>query len=77
MKRVPVLIPVLVFVACLFLGLLVFTYVEAKRANPQMIRTSRAGWQPAGGLAIPACPGSRPAPIDNRRAGCQPAPHAV
>jgi hypothetical protein len=39
MKRIPVLIPFLVFVACLFLGLLVFTYVEAKRANPQMIHT--------------------------------------
>lgn len=40
MKRVPPLIPFLVFVACLFLGLLVYTYVEAKRANPQMIHTS-------------------------------------
>jgi len=42
MKRVPVLVPVLVFTACLFLGLLVYTYVEAKRANPQMIHTSGA-----------------------------------
>lgn len=42
MKRVPVLIPVLVFVACLFLGLLVFTYVQARRANPQMIHTTGA-----------------------------------
>jgi hypothetical protein len=40
MKRIPVLIPVLVFVTCLFVGLLVWTYVEAKRANPQMIHTS-------------------------------------
>jgi len=40
MKRVPVLIPFLVFVACLFMGLLVYTYVGAKRANPQMIHTS-------------------------------------
>jgi hypothetical protein len=40
MKRVPVLIPFLVFVACLFLGLLVYTYVESKRANPQMIHSS-------------------------------------
>ena len=39
MKRIPVLIPFLVFVACLFLGLLVFTYVEARRANPQMIHS--------------------------------------
>lgn len=42
MKRIPVLIPFLVFVACLFLGLLVYTYVESKRANPEMIHTSGA-----------------------------------
>lgn len=42
MKRIPVLIPVLAFVACLFLGLLVYTYVEAKKANPQMIQMSGA-----------------------------------
>jgi hypothetical protein len=64
MKRIPVLIPVLVFVACLFFGLLVYTYVEAKRANPQMIRSSGST-------------GARPLPehagIDNPGAGCQPA----
>lgn len=42
MKRIPVLVPFLVFVACLFLGLLVYTYVEAKRANPEMIRSDGA-----------------------------------
>jgi hypothetical protein len=48
MKRIPVLIPVLVFVACVFLGLLVYTYVEAKKANPQMIRSTRVtNWQRA------------------------------
>jgi hypothetical protein len=38
MKRIPVLIPVLILVSALFIGILVYTYVEAKRANPQMIR---------------------------------------
>jgi hypothetical protein len=42
MKRIPILIPVLAFVTCLFIGLLVYTYVEAKKANPQMIHTSGA-----------------------------------
>jgi hypothetical protein len=51
MKRIPVLIPFLVFVACLFFGLLVYTYVEAKRANPQMIRTSSIGSHPLSGHA--------------------------
>jgi hypothetical protein len=40
MKKTPVLIPVLVFVGLLFIGILIFTYVEAKRANPEMIRSS-------------------------------------
>jgi len=42
MKRIPVLIPVLALVACIFIGILIYTYVEAKRANPQMIHTSGA-----------------------------------
>ena len=36
-KSVPVLIPFLVFVATLFIGILIFAYVETKKANPQMI----------------------------------------
>ena len=36
-KRIPVLIPFLVFVSMLFIGILIFTYVESKSANPQMI----------------------------------------
>ena len=42
MKPIPILIPFLALVACIFLGILVFTYVESKRANPQMIHTSGA-----------------------------------
>jgi hypothetical protein len=37
MKRVPVLIPVLALISALFIGILVFAYVETKRANPQML----------------------------------------
>src|SRR5262249_22209807 len=40
MKRIPVLIPFLCLVACIFIGILVYTYVEAKKANPEMIKTS-------------------------------------
>jgi hypothetical protein len=39
MKKIPVLIPVLVLVSALFIGILIFTYVETKKANPQMIET--------------------------------------
>jgi hypothetical protein len=37
MKRVPILIPLLVMVGALFLGILVFVWVEAKKANPQVV----------------------------------------
>ena len=37
MKKVPVLIPFLVFVSALFIGILIWAYVETKKANPQMI----------------------------------------
>jgi hypothetical protein len=42
MKRIPALIPFLIFVSALFIGILVFAYVEAKRANPQMIQVGQA-----------------------------------
>ena len=41
MKKTPVLIPFLIFVGALFIGILIFTYVEAKRANPEMIRVGQ------------------------------------
>jgi hypothetical protein len=37
MKRVPVLIPFLIAVSALFIGILIFTYVEVKKAHPQML----------------------------------------
>jgi hypothetical protein len=42
MKRVPILIPLLVMVGALFLGILVFVWVQAKRANPQTIQSATA-----------------------------------
>ena len=36
-KSTPALIPFLVFVVAIFIGILVFAYVETKKANPQMI----------------------------------------
>jgi hypothetical protein len=36
-RPVPALIPFLVFVSLIFIGILVFAYVEAKRANPRML----------------------------------------
>jgi len=41
MRKMPVLIPFLAFVTILFLSILVFAYVETKKANPQMIETSK------------------------------------
>jgi hypothetical protein len=42
MRKVPILIPVLALITILFLAILVFTYVETKKANPQMIETTSA-----------------------------------
>jgi hypothetical protein len=40
MKKIPALIPVLVLISALFIGILIFAYVETKKANPQMIETA-------------------------------------
>ena len=40
-KPVPVLIPFLILVSMLFIGILIFAYVETKKANPQMIEVGR------------------------------------
>ena len=40
-QSVPVLIPFLILVSMLFIGILIFAYVETKKANPQMINQSR------------------------------------
>ena len=37
MKRIPVLIPFLALVSVIFIGILIFAYVETKKANPQML----------------------------------------
>jgi hypothetical protein len=42
MKRVPVLIPLLVMVGALFIGILIFVWIQAKQANPQMIQSASA-----------------------------------
>ena len=36
-QSVPVLIPFLILVSTLFIGILIFAYVETRKANPQMI----------------------------------------
>ena len=40
MKRIPAIIPFLVFVSVVFIGILIYVYVECKKANPQMIQTA-------------------------------------
>ncbi|HWC96195.1 MAG TPA: hypothetical protein VG456_05590 [Candidatus Sulfopaludibacter sp.] len=40
-QPVPALIPVLVFISMLFIGILIFAYVETKKANPQMIEVGQ------------------------------------
>jgi hypothetical protein len=42
MKKVPALVPFLIFVFATFIGLLIYTWVESEKANPQMIRLSSA-----------------------------------
>ena len=37
MKRVPPLIPFLVMASLIFIGILIFAYVETRKANPQML----------------------------------------
>ena len=37
MKRIPVLIPFLALVSVIFIGILIWAYVETRRANPQML----------------------------------------
>ncbi len=42
MKRpIPILIPFLVLVSAIFIGILIYAYVETKKANPQMIQVGR------------------------------------
>ena len=40
---VPALIPFLVLVSVIFIGILIFAYLETKHLNPQMIEQGRAG----------------------------------
>jgi hypothetical protein len=37
MKRVPALIPVLALISVIFIGIMIFAYVETKQANPEML----------------------------------------
>ena len=37
MKRIPALIPFLALVSALFIGILIFAYVETRHANPEML----------------------------------------
>jgi hypothetical protein len=37
MKRIPVLIPFLALISVIFIGILIFAYIETKQANPEML----------------------------------------
>jgi hypothetical protein len=37
MKRLPTLISFLALISAIFIGILIYAYVEARRANPQML----------------------------------------
>jgi len=52
-RRVPVLIPFLVFISAVFIGILIFAYIETRKANPQMIEV---------GQVVRSSPGRR---VDN------------
>jgi hypothetical protein len=51
-QSVPVLIPFLILVSMLFIGILIFAYVETKKANPKMINQSRDRGTPLGSGAV-------------------------
>jgi len=40
MKRIPAVIPFLVFVSAIFIGILIYVYIQCKKANPQDIQTT-------------------------------------
>jgi hypothetical protein len=46
-QSVPVLIPFLILVSMLFIGILIFAYVETKKANPKMIEVGRLAGESA------------------------------
>lgn len=60
-KKMPVLIPFLVFVSLLFIGILIFAYVETKKANPQMIEVGQGA---AGAWALHALAEREAYPLD-------------
>jgi hypothetical protein len=41
-QSVPILIPFLILVSMIFIGILIFTYVETRKANPKMIQVGQA-----------------------------------
>ncbi len=49
---VPVLLPFLVLVSAIFIGILIFAYVETKKANPQMIEVGQTAPSAARTLAV-------------------------
>ena len=40
-KPIPALIPFLILVSAIFIGILIYAYVETKKANPQMIEVGQ------------------------------------
>ncbi len=67
-KPIPALIPFLVFISMVFIGILIYVYIQTKKANPQMIETASlrgASFQLAMPAFVPAYPvraGLRPQP---------------
>ena len=52
-KGVPALIPFLIAIFVLFIGILIWAYIETKKANPQMIQVGQAFRE--GGTGASAC----------------------
>jgi hypothetical protein len=40
-KSVPVLVPFLILVSAVFIGILIYAYVETRKANPKMIEVGQ------------------------------------
>ena len=52
-KPIPPLIPFLILVSAIFIAILIFAYIETKKANPQMIEVARAS-RPARPISAPS-----------------------
>ena len=57
-KPIPALVPFLILVSAIFIAILIFAYIETKKANPQMIEVAQASIPAGSAVSIPELPTS-------------------